>query len=115
MTFASPAWAFIAKSQHKSLQVVQNRALRIIGGYDIPVQIKMHFDHKIPKLKSYIKCLALKMYTTAKCSRNRYVRKLGAVFMVIDPRVPRPPPYAKIVRGCAMARSRHRHPIPERN
>ena len=73
------------------LQVVQNRALRIIGGYDRYTRTdKMHFDHEIPKLKSFIKCLAFKMYATVKSSRNRYVRKLGAVSMVIDPRVPRP-------------------------
>ena len=86
MTYVSPAWAFNSKKNSIRLQVVQMRALRIIGGYDRHTRTdKMHFDHKIPKLKSYIKYLALKMYATAKSSR-----KLGAVSMVIDPRVPRP-------------------------
>ena len=67
MTYASPAWAFITKTQYKSLQVVQNRALRIIGGYDIRTRTtEMHFDLKIPMLKSYVKVLTLKMYASAK-------------------------------------------------
>ena len=33
MTYASPAWAFISKKNSVRLQVVQNRALRIIGGF----------------------------------------------------------------------------------
>jgi hypothetical protein len=91
MTYASPAWAFISKKNSNRLKVVQNRTLRIIGGYDRYTRAdKMHFDHEIPKHKSYIKCLALKMYAKAKFSRNWYVRKLEAVSMVIDRRVPRP-------------------------
>ena len=34
MTYASPAWAFVHKSNTSRLHVVQNRALRVIGGYD---------------------------------------------------------------------------------
>ena len=34
MTYASLAWGFISKFNISHLQVVQNRALRIIGGYD---------------------------------------------------------------------------------
>ena len=50
----------------------------------------MHFDLKIPMLKSNVKVLVLKMYASAKASRNRYVRKLGSVSAVLDPRVRRP-------------------------
>jgi hypothetical protein len=89
MTYASPAWAFITKTQFSRLQVVQNGALRIIGGYDIRTT-DMHFDHKIPLLKSYVKTLALKMYASAKINRIRYVRTFGSASTVLDPRVPRP-------------------------
>jgi hypothetical protein len=34
MTYTSPAWAFIPKSSMNRLKAVQNRVLRIIGGYD---------------------------------------------------------------------------------
>jgi hypothetical protein len=51
---------------------------------------KMHFDHKIPMLKSYIKCLALKMNASAKTSRNRHIKKLESALMVVDPRGPMP-------------------------
>ena len=91
MTYAYAAWVFINKKNSICLQVVQIRALRIIGGYDRYTHTdNMHLDHKILKLKSYIKCLALKMNATAESSRNWYVRKLGAVSVVIDPRVSRP-------------------------
>ena len=41
MTYAAPAWAFIPKSSKKYLQAVQNKFLRIIGGYDmIPLRNK---------------------------------------------------------------------------
>jgi hypothetical protein len=50
----------------------------------------MHLDHKILMLKSCIKCVDLKMYASVKTSRNRYIKKLGSVSMVVDPRVPRP-------------------------
>ena len=82
MTYASPAWAFITKTQFFRLQVVQNRALRVIGGYDRHARTdKMHLDHQLPMLKSYVKTLTLKMYASAKTSSNRYVR---------NSRVPRP-------------------------
>ena len=53
MTYASPAWAFITKTQFSLLQVVQNRTLRVIGGHvrHTPTD-KMHLDHQIPMLKS---------------------------------------------------------------
>ena len=35
MTYAAPAWGFIPKSCMRRLQAVQNRALRLIVGYDI--------------------------------------------------------------------------------
>ena len=91
MTYASPAWAFITKTKFSRLQVVQNRALRIIGGYDIRTRsTEIHFDNKIPLLKSFVKTLDLKMYASAKTNRNRYVRKLGSASIVLDPRVRRP-------------------------
>ena len=78
MTYASPVWAFIPKTCMQRLQVVQNRTLRLIGGYDWYTRIdRMHSDLEIPKLKSFIKHLALKFYAPAKSSRNRYSKKLA--------------------------------------
>ena len=75
MTYASPAWAFIPKTSMQRLQVVQNRALRLIGGYDWYTRInEMHSDLEISKLKSFIKRLALKLYGSAKSSRNRNIK-----------------------------------------
>jgi len=91
MTYAAPAWAFIPKTKMERLQIVQNRALRLIGGYSRYTRInKMHFDLEIPRLKTYIKSLATKLYASAKYSRNRYIRKLGADSSVYNQRVLRP-------------------------
>ena len=77
MTYASPAWAFISKTNMNRLQVVQNKALRIIGGYDWYTRTEqLHFDNEILMLKSFIKKLASKLYAYAKTSRNKYIRKL---------------------------------------
>ena len=66
MTYASPAYAFITKTQLARLQVVQNMVLRVIGVYDRHTRTdKMHLDFKIPTFKSYIKTLVLKMYASA--------------------------------------------------
>ena len=91
MTYTSPAWAVIPKSSMHCLQVVQNRELRLIGRYHWYTWIdKMHSDLKIPKLKSFIKHLALKLYASSKTSRNRYIKKLGTDLSAVNRRVPRP-------------------------
>ena len=78
MTYAASVWGFISKSSMKRLQTVQNRALRFIGGYDRYTRTKkMHSDLEIIKLKSFMKHLALKLYASAKLSRNRYIQRLG--------------------------------------
>jgi hypothetical protein len=63
----------------RRLQAVQNRALRLIGGYDRYTRNDgMHSDLEIVKLKSFMKHLALKLYVSAKRSRNKYIYRLGA-------------------------------------
>ena len=74
MTYAAPAWAFIPKTKMERLQIVQKRALRLIEGYSWYTRIeKMHLDLEIPRLKTYIKILTLKLYASAKFIRNRYI------------------------------------------
>ena len=56
MTYASPAWVSINKSNMYRLQVVQNRALRIIGGLSRHTRAdKIHFGFEILVFKKYIK------------------------------------------------------------
>ena len=91
MTYAAPAWASIPKTKLERLQIVQNRALRLIGVYSRHTRTeKMHLDLEIPRLKPYIKSLAHKLYDSAKFSRNRHIKKLGADSLVYNPRVLRP-------------------------
>ena len=91
MTYAAPAWGFISKSNMNPLQAVQNRTLRLIGGYDKYTRIKqLHSDNEISMLKNYIKVLALKLYTSAKISRNQCIKEFGPDSLVDNQRVPKP-------------------------
>ena len=48
MTYGAPAWAFIPKTKMERLQIVQNRALRLIGVYSRHTRTeKMHLDLEI--------------------------------------------------------------------
>ena len=90
MAYAAPAWGFISKSCMRRLQAVQNRALRLIGGYDRYTRNDvMHSDLEIVKLKSFMKHLALKLYVSDKRSRNKYICRLGTDTLVDNQRVPK--------------------------
>jgi len=78
MTYAAPAWAFIPKSSKKYLQAVQNKFLRIIGGYDYDTSTEqMCSDNDITTLDRHIKILTTRFYAAAKNSRNTHIRALG--------------------------------------
>ena len=60
------------------LQVVQNRALRIIGDYDYDVTLEqLHEDCNIPTLKQYIKHQAHKFYSKTATNTNTLITQLG--------------------------------------
>ena len=83
MTYSAPAWAFILKSNMHRLQAVQNRALRLVDGYDRYTRIdKMHLELEMIKPKSFMKHLTLKLYASAKLSRNQYIKRLGTDSLV---------------------------------
>ena len=91
MTYASPVWAFISKTNMNRLQVVQNKALRIIGGYDWYTRTELlHFDNEILMLNSFIKKLASKLYSSVKTSRNKYIKKSGSDSKVLTQRAGKP-------------------------
>ena len=78
ITYASEAWAYIAKQNMSRLQVVQNRALRIIGDYDCDVTIQqLKEDCDIPTLKQYIKQQARKFYSKTATNTNTLITQLG--------------------------------------
>ena len=77
---------------------------KLIGGYDRYTRIeKLHSDKKIPMLKKCIKVLALNLHVSAKVSRNRYIKKLGADSLVRS----RSPLISSVSQGRAMVRRRH--------
>ena len=53
MTYAAPAGLSSQKTEMERLKTVQNRALRLIGGYFYHTRIeKMHLDFKMPRHKT---------------------------------------------------------------
>ena len=87
MTYAVPAWAFISNSNMRRLQAVQNRVLCLVGGYDWYVNNnKLYLDNDIPKLKSYFKSMALKLYFSSKSSRNRFTESYVQTYQSIAER-----------------------------
>ena len=61
----------IWESSELLLVTVQNRILRVLGGYYCYARTeRLHFDSEILMLKTYIKPLALELYASARSSRN---------------------------------------------
>ena len=78
LTYAAEAWAYILKQNMSRLQVVQNRALRIIRDYDYDVTIQqLHEDCDIPTLKQYIRQQARKFYNKTATNTNTLITQLG--------------------------------------
>jgi hypothetical protein len=50
----------------------------------------MHSDIEIVKLKSFVKHLTLKLYVSAKRSRNQYISRLVINTLVDNRKVPKP-------------------------
>ena len=62
----------------KILEVVQKKALHILGGYDFNARVAhIHFYNKIPMFNAYIKFLAQNLFQAANKNRNDYIRGLG--------------------------------------
>ena len=102
MTIASPAWALIVETQISCLQVVQNRDLGLIGGYDRhALRTNMHLDHQILMLKNYIKTLAQKMQAFAKTNGSLILPLQFFTQGFLDPS------YPKLIRRRGLARPRN--------
>jgi hypothetical protein len=55
MTYACPAWEFVAESHLLKLQHVQNKVLRTIGNFPRPTSVRdMHVAFQIPYIYDYI-------------------------------------------------------------
>ena len=79
MTYASPAWHFTSDSNIKSLQVVQNKFLRIIG--DFPRRTKIENIHKaltIEPISSYILKTTNKFFSSSQTNKNPIISSIGA-------------------------------------
>ena len=67
-----------SKPKMQKIQVLQNRCLRQIGGYDRYTRIQqLHEDLRVERIEDFVKRLAKKMYDTARRSRNTTIRAIG--------------------------------------
>ena len=83
LTYASPAWLGIARHRLQSLQVLQNRCLRLISGHDRGVSIlQLHADLEEEFLFTFIVNDARRFYLRALGNSNPIISDLGAY----DPR-----------------------------
>ena len=83
LTYAIVAWFGIATGRLASLQVLQNRCLRIIGGFDRQTPIaQMHETLDMPYFIDYARRLADALYQKALYNTNPLISELGAY----DPR-----------------------------
>ena len=78
ITYAAPAWMGSSKLKMQKIQVLQNRCLRKIGGYDRYTRIQqLHEDLRVERIEDFVKRLAKKMYDKAGRSRNSTIRTIG--------------------------------------
>ena len=83
LTYAIVAWFGIANAHLATLQILQNRCLRMIGGYDRTTPIlQMHEDLQIRYFIEYARTLSRNLYHKALYNTNPLVSELGAY----DPR-----------------------------
>ena len=86
LTYAGPAWLGIAQTHLHKLQVLQNRCLRVIGGYDLFTTIQqMHDDLQILPIHAYLKHLARTLYAFSPANPNPLISFLGDYELILYP------------------------------
>ena len=88
MTYAAPAWSFISKTKMKCLQVVQNRTLRLILGYDRYTRSEqLHSDNEILRFEDMHHSFRLKLRVFA-FPKSSHVPKISQGRAMVRPRYP---------------------------
>ena len=78
LIYAAPAWCYIPKTVFKSLQVVQNKALRIINASDWYTRnSKIHDDLHVKILHILLKEHVAKFYNSIDNHENTFIKDLG--------------------------------------
>ena len=80
LLYACPVWSMICKSHYSKLQIVQNKFLRLIGGYRrFSLISEMHRNINIEPVKDYIKTLNVSYFNKIDNHSNRLVRSIRYV------------------------------------
>ncbi|KAJ4449778.1 hypothetical protein ANN_01182 [Periplaneta americana] len=78
MIYAASAWGFTPNTTSHHLQMVHNKAFRIIGGYDFfTKQIQMHDDLEIPTVSEYIRVITKNFYIQTRENENVLISNIG--------------------------------------
>lgn len=78
LTYACPVWSNISKNNIKTLQVLQNKCLRIVGQFPRWTPIKtIHETLEIPTIDEFIKTLTEKFFEKCTFNENNLINNLG--------------------------------------
>jgi hypothetical protein len=78
VTYASPAWGYVAESYVHKLQTFQNKVLRIITKLPRVTPIDtLHEQTGMSLIKNYIKGIASRLYLKSASSYNCQIQELG--------------------------------------
>lgn len=77
ITYATPTWNQAARTHHKTLQIIQNRTLRLILNRKYHKIDKLHKEAKLEKLKDFTDRLIQNFTDKTKTSDNILIKTLG--------------------------------------
>ena len=78
LTYAGGVWRFAAKTHRSKLQILQNKVLRTISGFDRTTKItQIHEDLEIQMIDDYLSEISKKLWTRTETSDIEIVRNIG--------------------------------------
>ena len=78
LTYAAPGWCYIPKTVLQPLQVVQNKALRIIHSSDWYIRnLQIHNVLDMKYLHTILEVVVQKLYQSTATSSNTFISNLG--------------------------------------
>lgn len=86
ITYSAPSWFKNCRTNFDKLQVIQNKAIKIIHNTPFRTNLKrLHSRHNIPTIQQHFQRLALQFYTRTKTHTNPLIRSLGDSMPMLSP------------------------------
>lgn len=78
ITYAAPVWSSMSKSNYKSLQVIQNKCLKIAGNYpNFYSTSVIHKEMKVEYLSDFTKKIGHKFFLWCTAHENPFIQNIG--------------------------------------